>query len=343
MRFTLFINPEHPPSDPLEQRFADHLEQVRVAREAGFDGVVIGHHLSYGPAVWFPPFETLAHLAAEAKGMTIGTCMLVLPLFHPLHVAQQAALLDVLSSGRLVLGVAPGWQEEEYRAVGLDYRQRLGRFIESITLIQRLWMEKRVDFVGRHFGVLGGTLALKPIQRPRPRLWFGASTAPAVERVARLADTSLGDSWVASAHLTEEVIATQAGVFRQTLAAQGKSLPSDFPALRNIVVAPDRRTALREAGPYLEASYRVFGQWGLFKNVVGAGKEQLDLPDLLAGRVVIGAPEECAAELVRVVRAGGFTRLVCRVQWMGMEQRLVLRTLELLAERVVPLVQRESV
>jgi len=174
-------------------------------------------------------------------------------------------------------------------------------------------------------------------------LWFGGSTAPAVERVARLADTSLGDSWVASAHLTGEVIATQAGVFRQALAAQGKPLPSDFPALRNIVVAPGRRTALREAGPYLEASYRVFGQWGLFKNVVGSGKDQLDLPELLAGRVVIGAPEECAAELVRVVRAGGFTRLVCRVQWLGMEQQLVLRTLELLAEGVVPLMRRESV
>ena len=172
-----------------------------MAREAGFDGVVIGHHLCYGPAVWFPPFETLARLAAEAEGMTIGTCMLILPLFHSLHVAQQAALLDVLSRGRLVLGVAPGWQEEEYRVVGLDYRQRVGQFIESVTLIQRLWTEERVDFVGRHFEVQGGTLALKPVQRPRPRLWFGGSTASAVERVARLADTSLGDSWVASSHL----------------------------------------------------------------------------------------------------------------------------------------------
>jgi alkanesulfonate monooxygenase SsuD/methylene tetrahydromethanopterin reductase-like flavin-dependent oxidoreductase (luciferase family) len=343
MRFTLFINPEHPPTDPLERRFADHLEQVRVAREAGFDGVVVGHHLSYGSAVWFPPFETLARLAAEADGMIIGTCMLVLPLFHPLHIAQQAALLDVLSRGHLVLGVAPGWQEEEFRAVGLDYRQRLGRFIESLTLIRRLWTEEQVDFVGRHFEVRGGTLALKPIQRPRPRLWFGGSTAPAIERVAQLADTALGDSWVPSSHLTEEVIATQATVFRQALAGLGKPLPYDFPLLRNIVVASDRATALREAGPHLEASYRVFGQWGLFRNVVGAGKEQLDLAELLAaGRVVIGAPEECAGELSRLVRAGGFTRLVCRVQWMGMEQRLVLRTIELLAERVLPLLECEG-
>src|SRR5215475_11753710 len=100
MKLTLFINPEHPPGDSLAQRFAEHAEQVRVARQAGFDGVVMGHHLSHGAAVWFPPLLTLVRLAAEAEGMAIGTCMLVLPLFNPVHVAEEAALLDTLSGGR---------------------------------------------------------------------------------------------------------------------------------------------------------------------------------------------------------------------------------------------------
>ena len=126
-------------------------------------------------------------------------------------------------------------------------------------------------------------------------------------------------------------------MFRQELAALGKPFPSEFPVLRNIVVAPDRETAIREAGPYIEASYRVFGQWGLFTQVVGSDKQQLDLRELLAGLVVIGGPEECATELGRLIEAVGCKRLVCRVQWMGMEQRLVLRTIELLAERVAPL------
>jgi alkanesulfonate monooxygenase SsuD/methylene tetrahydromethanopterin reductase-like flavin-dependent oxidoreductase (luciferase family) len=342
MNLTLFVNPEHPPGGGLAQRFAEHAEQIRLARQAGFDGVVVGHHLSYGGAVWFPPLLTLAHLVAEAEGMAVGTCMLILPLFSPLHVAQEAAVLDILSGGRLVLGVAPGWQEAEYRAVGVEYGRRLGRFLEAVALIQRLWTEEEVDFAGRYFQVKGVTLALKPLRRPRPCLWFGGSTTQAIERAARLADPALGDSWVPSSHLAHDVIATQAGVFRQALAACGKSLPTDFPVLRNVVVAPDRETALREAGPYLEASYRLFGQWGLFKNVVGARGEQLDLPELLAGRVVIGGPEECATELAGLARTVGFTRLVCRVQWMGMEQRLVLRTIELIAERVLPLLRRET-
>ena len=343
MKLTLFINPEHPSGEPLAPRFAEHVEQVRVARQAGFDGVVIGHHLSHGEAVWFPPLPTLARLAAEADGMTIGTCMLVLPLFNPVHVAEEAALLDVLSGGRLVLGVAPGWQQAEYRAAGIEYPRRVTRFIEAVTLIQQLWTQDRVDFSGQHFHVSGLTLALKPVRRPRPCFWFGGSTERAIERAAQLADPAIGDSWVPSSHLTHDVIAAQASVFRRALAAAGKPLPPEFPVLRNIAVAPDRETAVREAGPYLEASYRVFGQWGLFTQVAGTHKEQLDLPELLAGRVVIGGPEECAAEVTRLARAVGFGRLVCRVQWMGMEQRLVLRTIELLAERVLPLLAKEGV
>jgi alkanesulfonate monooxygenase SsuD/methylene tetrahydromethanopterin reductase-like flavin-dependent oxidoreductase (luciferase family) len=337
VRLTLFINPEHRRGDALERRFAEHVEQVRVARQAGFDGVVMGHHLSYGQSVWFPPFETLARLAADADGMSLGTCMLVLPQFHPLHVAQQAALLDVLSGGRLVLGVAPGWQEDEFQAVGAPFRERFGHFVEAVEVIRRLWTEEAVDFAGRRFTLQGVSLGLKPLRRPRPPFWFGGSTTPAIERVARLADPALGDSWVPSSHLTDTVITEQAGAFRGALAALGKPMPTDFPVLRNIVVAPNRETALRDAAPYLAASYRVFGDAGLFRNIVGTGTDQLELDELLAGRVVIGAPEECAEALSSTIAAGGFTRIVCRIQWLGMEQRLVLRTLELLAERVLPL------
>lgn len=342
MNLTLFINPEHPPGDPLSQRFAEHVEQVRVARRAGFDGVAIGHHLSYGEAVWFPPFETLARLAAEADGMSIGTCMLVLPLMDPLHVAQQAAALDAISGGRFILGIAPGWQKQEFDVLGIEHGRRLGRFLEARDIIERLWTEERVDFTGRHFTLQDTALSLKPVQRPRPPLWYGGSTRPAVERVARLADTTLGDSWVPSSHLTADVIAQQAEVFAASLEAQGKPMPRDFPLLRNIVVAPDRETALREAAPYLEASYKIFGDWGLFTDVVGAGKAQLELPELLAGRVIIGAPEECAEELIALAGRVDYTRIIARVQWMGMEQRQVLRSIELLAQEVLPLLRAET-
>jgi alkanesulfonate monooxygenase SsuD/methylene tetrahydromethanopterin reductase-like flavin-dependent oxidoreductase (luciferase family) len=342
VKLTLFINPEHPAGDAPARRLAEHAEQVRVARQAGFDGVVIGHHLAYGPATWLPPLLTLARLAPAAEGMALGTCMLILPLLDPVHVAQEAAFLDALSGGRLVLGVAPGWQQAEFRAVGVDFTQRIGRFVEGVELIRRLWTEDGVDFTGRHFQARGLTLALRPLRRPRPPFWLGGSTAPAIARAARLADTDAGDTWVPSSHLTNDVVIAQLAGWREALAALGKPAPAEQPVLRNIVLAPDRATAIREVGPYLEASYRVFGQWGLFTEVAGAARDPRDLGELLAGRVVIGGPEECAAELAELAQTVGLDRLVCRVQWMGMEQRLVLRTIELLAERVVPLLARTA-
>lgn len=338
MDLTLFINAEHKDGDDLTRRFAEHTEQVRVARDVGYNGVAVGMHLSYGSSAWFPPLELLTSLAPVAEGMSLATSMLILPLFHPLHVAQQAAYLDVVSGGRLILGVAPGWTEDEFKVLDLNYKQRISRYVESLTLIQRLFQEDEVDFQGKHFTAEGLSLSLKPVQRPRPPMWYGGSVAKAVARAADLADSSLGDSWVASSHLVGDVITKQAGVFQDRLAELGKPRPKEFPLLRNIVVAEDRATALRDAGPFLEASYRIFGQWGLFTGPVGGDKEQLDLEELIEGRVIIGSPEECAEQLINLQDATDFTRLVARVQWLGMDQDIVLRTVRLLGEKVLPMV-----
>ena len=173
-------------------------------------------------------------------------------------------------------------------------------------------------------------------------MWFGGSVDAAIQRAGRLADTRLGDSWVASSHLVGDVVRRQAQCFLETLDALGKPPPALFPMLRNVVVAPDRKTAVREAGPFQEASYRVFGQWGLFDTIGGAEKGQPDLDELLAGRVVIGSPEEVADELLSLAEATGCNRIVTRIQWLGMDQRLVLRSIELLGDRVLPMLRKET-
>ncbi len=341
MRLTLFINPEHPPGDRLDVRLAEHIEQVSIARAGGYDGVTIGTHLSFGSAAWLPPFPTLAGLVPAAAGMSLSTCMLVLPHHHPLQVATEGAFLDVLCGGRFILGASAGWAGEEFALLGIDRRERVGRFAEALDLISQLWSQERVHFHGNYYQVEDATLALRPVKRPRPPVWLGGSVIRSVERAAELADTSVGDTWVASSHLTDTVIVEQAKAFNERLAALGKPRPADFPLLRNIVVAEDRATALRDAVPYLSASYNVFDRWGLFTDVVGDPAAARDVPELLAGRVIIGSPEDCAEELVRLARSIGFTRLIARVQWMGMEQRIVCRTIELLAREVRPMLESE--
>jgi alkanesulfonate monooxygenase SsuD/methylene tetrahydromethanopterin reductase-like flavin-dependent oxidoreductase (luciferase family) len=340
MKLTLFIGAEHRPTDSIAQRLGEHVEQVRLARAIGFDGVVIGNHLSYGPTAWLPPFETLMRLSAEADGMSIGTCMLVLPLYHPLHVAEQVALLDAASGGRAILGASAGWQKDEFAIMGLDMSRRIGRYTEALDLIKRLWTEQDVTFHGKHFSATKLTLALKPTRKPRPPLWLGGSVEAAVKRAAAIAETTLGDTWVASSHLKTEVIVQQASAFKAALVELGKPVPDDFPVLRNIVVAKDRSTAIREAGPAIAESYNIFGDWGLFTDVVGDAKSHPEFDELINGRFIIGSPEEVAQEITRLAATTGCNRLVCRSQWVGMEHAHVMRTIELLGGKVVPLLRK---
>ena len=244
MKLSLYIGAEHRRTESMAQRLAEHTEQVRLARRLGFDGVSIGNHLSYGTTAWFPPFETLMRLAAEADGMSLGTCMLVLPLYEPLHVAEQVSVLDAACGGRVILGVAPGWQKDEFEVMGLDHAHSAGRYTEAVDLIKQLYTEEDVTFEGKHFRTSKLTLALRPTRKPRPPMWLGGSVENAVRRAAKIAD--------------------QAAVFKAALAAQRKPAPTDFPVLRNIVVAPDRQTAIRDVGPAIAESYRIFGNWGLF-------------------------------------------------------------------------------
>ena len=324
----------------MAQRLSEHAEQVRLARQLGFDGVSIGNHLSYGTTAWFPPFETLMRLAAEADGMSLGTCMLVLPLYEPLHVAEQVSLLDAACGGRAILGVAPGWQKDEFEVMGLDYARRIGRYTEAVDLIKRLHTEEDVTFEGKHFRTSKLTLALRPTRKPRPPMWLGGSVENAVRRAAKIAEPALGDSWVASSHLKSHVIAEQAAVFKAALAEQRKPAPTDFPVLRNIVVASDRQTAIRDVGPAIAESYRIFGNWGLFTGVVGDAKTHPEFEDLIDDRFIIGSPEDCAADITDLMRATGCNRLVTRIQWLGMEHSHVMRTIELLGDKVAPLVRR---
>jgi alkanesulfonate monooxygenase SsuD/methylene tetrahydromethanopterin reductase-like flavin-dependent oxidoreductase (luciferase family) len=238
------------------------------------------------------------------------------------------------------LGVSPGWQQEEFAIVGLDYSRRLGRFTEAVDLIRRLYTEDQVTFDGKHFRTSKATLALKPMQKPRPRMWFGGSVEAAVKRVASIAETELGDTWVASSHPKTDVIVQQASVFKAKLTELGKPLPGDFPVLRNVVIAPDRATAIREIGPAIAESYKIFGNWGLFTDVIGDNRSHPEFDDLINGRFIIGSPDEVAEQIAIIMKATGGTRLVCRGQWVGMEQQHVMRTIELLGTAVAPLVRK---
>ena len=166
--------------------------------------------------------------------------------------------------------------------MGLDHGRRISRFKEAVEIIRRLYTEETVTFTGQHFQLDSVSLALKPSQKPRPAMWFGGSVDNAVKRAALLAETGHGDSWVASSHLRRNVIVKQAKIFKDGLEESGKPIPTDFPVLRNIVVAHliARRRFATSDRPLPQATM-CSESGGLFTDIVKEQEAQAKFDELI--------------------------------------------------------------
>src|SRR6266508_2853907 len=124
LKFGLIISKQHPPGVSMVERFREHIDQVRAARDAGFDLIVMGQHYLSTPFQEMQTLPSLARLAAEAGSMRVGATVLLLPLHNPVDVAEQVATLDVICEGRFIFGVGLGYRDEEYEAFGIRPRER---------------------------------------------------------------------------------------------------------------------------------------------------------------------------------------------------------------------------
>ena len=326
MRFGLFVSVQYPAGDNPVARLRENLEQVRVAREAGFQSIFAGQHFLSQPYQMLQPVPLLARLAAEAEGIRVGAGILLLPLLNPVEVAEQAATLDILTDGRFVLGVGLGYRREEDEAFALGER-RVRTFVEKLDVLRRLLEGEEVTASGDGYRLDGARLALRPVQRPRPPIWIAANNDSAVKRAARLADT-----WFVNPHASVAEVERQLALFRAERGAD----PAELPMMREACVAATDEEAVAVARPYLAPKYEAYVDWGQSDVLPATDTLRREWDDLRAGRFIVGGPETAAAQ-VAALRDLGVTDLVLRVQWPGMPQRDVLRTLELLVEEVLPL------
>src|SRR4030095_12882546 len=128
-----------------------HVARVRLAARSAFASIWASQHYLSAPFTYFQPIPTLARVAAEAEGMTLGTGVILLPLHHPVELAEQLATLDVITNGHLVVGVGLGYRDAENLALGLDPKDRVGRLVEGLAVIERLWSGEPVDYEGKDF------------------------------------------------------------------------------------------------------------------------------------------------------------------------------------------------
>jgi probable F420-dependent oxidoreductase len=159
----------------------DHVVGADPSVHEGWAGPYDIHTTFHEPLVMF------GYLAAVTNTLELVTGVIILPQRQAALVAKQAAEVDLLSEGRLRLGVGLGWNAVEYEALGEDFTNRGKRLGEQIDVMRRLWTDQSVTFAGEHHRVTGAGLAPLPVQRPIP-VWIGAASRPALERAGRLAD-----------------------------------------------------------------------------------------------------------------------------------------------------------
>lgn len=325
MRFGLFVSAQYPAGEDPAARLAEHLEQVRFARDAGFHSVFAGQHFLPAPFEMLQPVPLLARLAAETGDMRVGAGILLLPLLNPVEVAEHAATLDVLTGGRFVLGLGLGYRAEENAAFGVPER-RVRVFRQKLDVVRRLLEGEEVTAEGHGYRLKRARLAPSPVQSPRPPIWLAANGDAAVRRAARVADT-----WFVNPHASLAEVRRQLSLFR----AERRSEPDELPMLREACVAPTDEEAIAVAHPYLARKYEAYVDWGQSDVLPSTDTLRRDWEALHAGRFLLGAPETVLAQ-VEALRTLGITELVLRVQWPGLPQRDAMRTLELLAREVLP-------
>ncbi|MBI2205220.1 MAG: LLM class flavin-dependent oxidoreductase [Candidatus Rokubacteria bacterium] len=325
MKVGLIVAGQYLHDAPAEVRGREMVEQVRLARDLGFDSVWVTHHYLIEFQT-FQPIPLLARFAAEAGDMELGTAIYVLPLQHPVEVAENFATLDALTGGRLIFGVAQGYRDVEFQSLGVPRKERAPRFEEGLELITRLWTGDEVTFAGQFYQVDRVRISMPPVRKPRPPIWIGATEDAAIVRAARL-----GDAWMVGPRVTLPALRKQLGVYREALRREGRSVEREYPMFREVVLAPTTAEAQAAATRNLRTKYEAYARWRY---------SDLTFDDLVRDAFIVGDAETCVRTLTRYRDDAGMTHLLARVQTPGVSQADALRGIRALGERGIPALRR---
>jgi len=346
MKFGIFILPSWPEAETSNQGRIYHeaVEQIQYAEELGFDAVWLAeHHFTrFGIIPSAIPFAT--YVAAHTKTIRIGTGVSVLTFHNPIFMAEETAMLDVLSNGRLDFGVGRGQVVYEYNNFKVEYDSRTQRFQEIVDIILGLWSTPGFTYHGKYYTVDDMTIAPVPVQRPHPPMYLAVSRTPGSVEVA----VSRNLPVLTSANTPDEDVLGIRSLYFERCAAVGKRpLVEDMPFFRLTHVAEDEKQA-REI-PRASLTW-VRDLNSLRRTLTGGSEIYMDLEHWRRTRTVQVPAYE--TELQTTAYFGTPEQLVQRLRWlqekyhvqyfgadMGfgkMQHADVMRSMELFAREVMP-------
>jgi alkanesulfonate monooxygenase SsuD/methylene tetrahydromethanopterin reductase-like flavin-dependent oxidoreductase (luciferase family) len=350
MRFGTYFFLQAPPGLTHPQVIYNELEQVQWSEELGFDAVWLTEHhfIDYGLSV--DPAALAAAIAARTHRVRIGLAAAILPFHHPVRLAEQLALTDIISRGRLDVGVGRGNRPVEFAGYGVPQIESRGRMDEVVEILVKAWTEERFTYRGRFFTFEDVGVIPKPLQRPHPPLYQVCVSRDSIENTA-LRGWPMLNSMLRG---TVEQLAVNRDIYVTALEKAGRS-PGDIAALlgrwgvsRHIYVASTDAQAqadARDAELWYQEAFRRFVipdriedahpslQPGFRAMAERLGK--IDWNELVRDTLAFGSPDTVAVKLEEM-RALGVGQVLCWMSFGGLAQDRVRRSMELFAREVMP-------
>ncbi|HEY0638057.1 MAG TPA: LLM class flavin-dependent oxidoreductase [Pseudonocardiaceae bacterium] len=316
MRFSIFSVTDHHPGGTatIADRYAQLLNEIVLAEELGFDAVFLAEHHFSDYGVVPSPATLLGAAAARTSRIRLGTAVSVLPFHHPVVAAEEYAMLDQLSGGRVVLGVGSGYLPHEFDGFGIGPWEKRARFDEALEVLTTAWRGEPFTYHGRYHHVVDTGIAVTPVQRPHPPLWVAIVRAEAARHVG-----AQGRSVMLIPYATCDAVADLAPIVTDHRAGlDGRA--GEVAAALHCFVGPRA-----ECEPYLDryVETRLYARRRSYDELLGAGL------------LLSGEPDDVAAQLGRVAELG-VDHLLLLANFGAMPHELVARTLRRFAEEVAP-------
>jgi alkanesulfonate monooxygenase SsuD/methylene tetrahydromethanopterin reductase-like flavin-dependent oxidoreductase (luciferase family) len=248
MRVGVSLRSTHGVGDP-RQSVRMMVERAAVARDAGLDSLFVGDHHATGPSDYLQNVPVMGRLLAEWGDRPAGVLVL-LPLWHPVLLAEQLGTLAAIATGPFVLQCAVGAGDDQFDGMGVPMRERVARFEGGLDIVRRLLAGDAVTTTDGTYALQGARVA--PIPAEPLEVWIGATAPSAIDRAARL-----GDGWLANANVVPDDAAAQAERYLEQCASRGRD-PGVVAIRRDVHVGADAADAERTAGPIVAAGYRGF-------------------------------------------------------------------------------------
>ena len=328
MQFGMIISDVPRDVDPIEQ-FDGILRQIEAGQRNGLSHFVIGQHFLYGDLRWLQPVPLLARLAAEIDDhVRLATTVLLAPKYHPVILAEEIATLDIITRGRLDVGLGLGYRGEEFDLMNVPFNKRVSLFDECLDVMKLCWAMEDFDYHGQHWQIQGATPHIQCVQQPHPPIWIGAHSRKGARRVG-----AVGDRFIIPSEYDIHEMRVRLGIMAAGFAERGKTMGHQ-PLRRNAFVGATNEEAKARFVDVSKDRYLTYAR----RELDAFDEEALmnNFFEEVKGTVAVGTAQEVIHHFTEVARELPIDPIVVKPQWPQMHIDEVIDYIETMGREVIP-------